>query len=126
MCLSHLYRRFCAELGKMGVVLQCKADWGLDEQLIIIFIFCKKRVILSAFLTVKIYKHEVHLPSLPASHIAQSKLKWIALNQEPAPSVLYLEHLVNGIFITVGGVVKQEKTKTFTPHQSKKIHRNTK
>ena len=61
----------------------------------------------------------MHLPSPPASHVAQSKLKWIALHQEPAPSVLYLEHLVNGIFITVGGVVKQEKTKTFTPHQSK-------
>ena len=43
MCLSHLDCRFCAELGKMGVVLQCKADWGLDEQLIIIFIFCKKK-----------------------------------------------------------------------------------
>ena len=62
----------------------------------------------------------MHLPSLPASHVAQSKLKWIALHQEPAPSVLYLEHLVNGIFITVRGVVKQEKTITFTPHQSKK------
>ena len=69
----------------------------------------------------------MHLPSLPASHVAQSKLKWIALHQEPAPSVLYLEHLVNGIFITVRGVVKQEKTKTFTPHQSKKnFHQNTK
>ena len=61
----------------------------------------------------------MHLPSLPASHVAQSKLKWIALHQEPAPSVLYLEHLVNGIFNAVRGAVKQKKTKTFTPHQSK-------
>ena len=68
----------------------------------------------------KIKKQDVHLPSLPASHVAQSKLKRIALHQEPVPSVLYLEHLVNGILNTVRGVVKQEKTKTFTPHQSKK------
>ena len=61
----------------------------------------------------------MHLPSPPASHVAQSKLKWIALHQEPAPSVLYLEHLVNGIFNTVREAVKQKKTKTFIPPQSK-------